>query len=291
MDSRLLRFFVTVYEEKNLTRAAKRNFVSQPNVSNGIKDLEYQLGVVLFHRSKKGVVPTAEGHQLYPRAKRLVTELNDLSQQFKTLDFTCEITIGIASGLAQEQKQQFFRQSNAVLGSVQWEVGEIHRDRDLNLLVREWKFEGTLFQPLWKEAYVLCIPEGHALLKKDAIALQDLIGEPFIHCPPCEAHQQCLSLLNAQGEAPKTVANCHSKEEVLSLLMAGVGLTFLPEGLIDGWYGFEVRPFEGPVYHREVGIGYHRKSLQNPEIERLLQQFAKVGFSTRTFQELGGRYS
>lgn len=55
MDERLLRFFVAVYEEKNLTRAAEKCFVSQPNISNGLKQLEEIIEKQLFLRNKRGV--------------------------------------------------------------------------------------------------------------------------------------------------------------------------------------------------------------------------------------------
>ena len=55
MDIRLLKFFIAVYEQKNLTRAAQQCFVSQPNISNGIKQLEDELGKNPFWKDiKKG---------------------------------------------------------------------------------------------------------------------------------------------------------------------------------------------------------------------------------------------
>ena len=107
------------------------------------------------------------------------------------------------------------------------------------------------------------------------IDLEDLSGEPFIHCPPCEAHQQCLGILNKTGNKWNTVANCTSKTEVLSLLMAGIGITFLPENLIKPWTGFETRPHNGPRYYREIGLSFPQESLKNPAIENIIKLFSK----------------
>lgn len=54
MDLRLLKSFFAVYEEKNITLAAERCFVSQPSISNAIKQLEEELNTSLFVRHKKG---------------------------------------------------------------------------------------------------------------------------------------------------------------------------------------------------------------------------------------------
>lgn len=290
MDVRLLKFFISVYEQKNLTRAAKECFVSQPNISNGIKQLEEELGKELFVRHKRGVEIKPEAHYLYPRAKRLVSEVSSLSNTFKEKEFINKITIGITESLPQEYKQQFFRKVSRLVDSLEWDVRGIHRDCELNLLVREWKFDEDLFLPLWKENYVLCIPNEHHLIKKDEITLKDLENETFIHCPTCEAHQQFLSILNYDTSKMITIAHCSTKTETLSFLMAGLGITFLPEYFVDGWYGFEIKPFTGPQYFREVGLSYSAKSLKNIAIARVIDYFSKNKLSGNSFSNFGKYY-
>jgi len=287
MDARLLKFFIAVYEEKNLTRASERCFVSQPNISNGIKQLEEELGQTLFERHKKGVELKTEAHYLYPIAKRLVGELKSLDGIFKNKEFKNKIQIGIAESLPQEHKQQFFRTASDLCDSVEWTTKDIGRENEINLLVREWKNEEDLFLPLWQEDYVLCIPNGHHLLNKDIIDLKDLETENFIHCLPCEAHKQCLSILNTETNKMLTVANCSSKTETLTMVMAGLGVTFLPEAFVDGWYGFEVKKYNGPRYYREVGLAYPRKSLQNPAIAKIVNYFSKNELKTDKFDDFG----
>src|SRR5262249_7271328 len=83
MDMRELRYFIAVFEERNLTAAAKRCFVSQPSISVAIANLEQELGTVLFIRHKKGVAPTASADDLYPLARRLVGQAEALPQPFQ----------------------------------------------------------------------------------------------------------------------------------------------------------------------------------------------------------------
>ena len=278
MDTRLLNFFVAVYEQKNLTRAAEQCFVSQPNISNGIKQLEEDLNKTLFIRHKRGVELTPEAHHLYPIAKRLLSELSNLKTIFKQEKFKNKVKIGITESLPQQYKQQFFKTVNSLSGSIEWDIQTIDRNCELNMLVREWKYDDELFLPLWKEDYVLCIPDGHHLLNKSIIDLKtDLKDVHFIHCPPCEAHKQCISIVSAEHTNMITVANCSTKTETLTILMAGVGITFLPQHFADGWYGFETRSYSGPRYYREVGLSYSRKSLNNPAVANIITHFSKHG--------------
>ncbi|MBB3698322.1 LysR family transcriptional regulator [Flammeovirga yaeyamensis] len=274
MDERLLRFFVAVYEEKNISRAAEKCFVSQPNISNGIKNIEELLGKELFVRHKKGVTIKEEGHQLYPIAKRILGELNEIPELFKQKDFKQKVILGVADSLPQSLKKKFFLQIDEEVSNIEWDIRAIGRDCDLNLLVREWKFEEHLFLPLWKEDYVLCIPDHHPLCDKDEIEITDLKGEPFIHCPPCEAHQQSLSILNDLGGKWKTVANCATKNDVLTLLVSGLGITFLPESFVREWNGFQIKKYKGPVSYREVGLSYPKDSLSNPAVAEIVKLFS-----------------
>lgn len=288
MEERLLKFFIAVYEGKNLTRAANKCFVSQPNISNGIKLFESKMNCTLFKRHQRGVEPTNEAHYLYPIAKRILNELNDLPNIFTKSAFKNEVKIGIADSLPQEYKLQFIKKVNELNSNVFWTVNHCNENNEINLLVKEWKKEEDLFLPLWQEDYLLCIPNGHKLLAKNEIDLvADLKDENFIHCPPCEAHKQCISILNFANKTINTVGNCSTKTETLTLLMAGLGLTFLPEYFIDGWYGFETRPYKGPRYYREVGLAYSRHSLQNPAIAKTINYFSKNKLKANKFNNFG----
>ncbi|MFA9597142.1 LysR family transcriptional regulator [Citrobacter telavivensis] len=76
LDIRLLRYFVVVAEENNMSRAAQRLFMSQPPLSRHIRQLEERLGVTLFVRHTKGLTLTNEGLQVLEIVRPLL-ELQD----------------------------------------------------------------------------------------------------------------------------------------------------------------------------------------------------------------------
>lgn len=76
MDIRVLRYFVTIAQELNMSRAAELLNVSQPALSRQIADLEDELGVKLFRREHRHLALTQEGHYLLGRAQQIVGLVN-----------------------------------------------------------------------------------------------------------------------------------------------------------------------------------------------------------------------
>lgn len=74
----LYKTFITVVEEKNITKASNKLYISQPAISFNIKQLESELGGELFERTNKGVIPTHLGEELYKRVKPIINQLDSL---------------------------------------------------------------------------------------------------------------------------------------------------------------------------------------------------------------------
>lgn len=97
LDVRRIRYFVAVYEEGSIKRAAQRENVVQPAVSVQIKQLEAELALQLFDRSPQGIQPTPAGHHLYGLCADLLRRLHWTEQQI--LDFGGSIAGAISIGV------------------------------------------------------------------------------------------------------------------------------------------------------------------------------------------------
>ena len=99
MDIRILRYFLAVAREENMTKAAEQLHVTQPTLSKALRSLEEELGKKLFTRHSFSIRLTEEGHLLRNRAEDLVSMADKITQEFVTLD---DITGGdIYFGLAE----------------------------------------------------------------------------------------------------------------------------------------------------------------------------------------------
>jgi len=84
MEIRVLKYFLAVAREENITRAAALLHITQPTLSRQLMQMEEELGIKLFRRSKHSIVLTEEGMLLRRRAQEIV----DLAKKIGTFDIS-----------------------------------------------------------------------------------------------------------------------------------------------------------------------------------------------------------
>ncbi|WP_285110287.1 LysR family transcriptional regulator [Pediococcus sp. AC40] len=192
MDIRVLRYFVTIAQELNMSRAAELLNVSQPALSRQIADLEDELGVKLFRREHRHLALTQEGHYLLGRAQQIVGLVNKTTYHLQKQDVisgTIEIGAGESSGITplMETLHQIMRQYPEVrvnLRSGNYE--DILAGLDAGLLefgvlmgYHNLNNYNTLQLPEENRWGVLMRADAQ-LAEKDVIQPIDLVGRPLI---------------------------------------------------------------------------------------------------------------
>ncbi|AJR07139.1 LysR family transcriptional regulator [Photobacterium gaetbulicola] len=277
MDLRLLRFFVAVYEEKNITLAAERCFVSQPSISHAIKQLEEELSTTLFERHKKGVDLTDEAHYLYPLAVRLLGDVNRLPLLFQQRTECLPLRLGNFPDLSQAALARVFRTLREHIPNVLLELVDHDAPADARLTLDMFKQDDEIFLPLWEEDYVLCMLPSHPLAKLDTVRPEQLHQHDFIECPPCEAHQQTIGLLACDGLAVNLVAKAEHKTQVMHLVQAGLGISFLPTGVLETATELVTVPLDGPRMFRRLGLCYPANKTLNPALAETIKALSQSG--------------
>lgn len=279
LDLRLLRLFIAIYEEKNITAAAERCHVSQPSLSAGLRQLEEALGDSLFVRGKKGVVAKDPAHYLYPHAVKLVEEARRLPELFRQKATRARLNIAIMPDLSRRRVAGLLQQVQRVLPQLDLTLSDYATPADCRLTLDALRREDEIFLPLWEEDYVLCVPVDHPLASRERIELAELQHYDFIECPPCEAHQQTIGLLACDRLTLNLVAKAESKGLVMALVLAGVGISFLPDGLVEDEAGLCTLPVSGPRMFRRIGLCYPAHQTLNPALRELIPELAGYGAS------------
>jgi DNA-binding transcriptional LysR family regulator len=269
MDIRHLKAFLAVFEERNITSAAQRLFISQPTLSVTIKQLEQELGATLFIRQPRGVEVTEEARVLYLQARRMVAEAEALSRLFRGGANRAPMELGVEGDIADSQIQGFLRMAHQALPSLLLTLHEGCQG-NARLAVEEMCCEDELFLPLWEESYVMALPAAHPM----AQGSQEQCWTPidnWITCPQHVSHQRLMALY---GGSPESVAgHAGSLKQALHMVAAGVGVAMLPQSLVAGYEGVVARAWHLPAPTRRVGLCYAAQALELPTLRALHEYF------------------
>jgi len=268
MDIRHLKAFLAVFEERNITAAAQRLFISQPTLSVTIKQLEQELGAALFLRQPRGVEVSDEARVLYPQARRMVAEAEALSRLFRAGENRAPLVLGVEGDIADSQIEAFVRLAHQGLPNLLLTLQE-GCVGDARLAVEELCCEDELFLPLWEEPYVMALPVEHAMARDEGRAWVPI--KDWITCPQHVSHQRLMALY---GRSPEAVAgHAGSLKQAMHLVAAGVGVAMLPLSLAQGHPGVVTRALHLPAPSRRVGLCYAAQALELPTLRGLHDYF------------------
>lgn len=254
-DLRALGYFVAAFEERSVTAAARRCFVAQPSISMAIKGLEEALGTVLFERSRSGLAPTPAGERLYPRACSLLAQSTAMVRDFRD---SPRATLGLYlqdDVLVQTAAPLIALLDQHLLGAV-LRITASMDEAQLGLVAEGCRRAGDVFVPLWREPYVMLVPESHPLRFRKSFAWDDLQGMPLIERPYCPLQQSFARLLAERGVVPDVRASAAREELLLHMVELGLGLAIVPASHAHHARRTVVRPLEaGPVaFERHLGL-------------------------------------
>ena len=120
-----MKYAVEVAGAGSINKASEKLLVAQPNLSRSIKELESDLGIVIFDRSSRGMVLTPEGEEFIRHAKRILQEINDVENMFRSeepkaqklsifaprLSCISDVFVRFAAGLGGDQTELSYRET------------------------------------------------------------------------------------------------------------------------------------------------------------------------------------
>ena len=193
MEIRVLRYFLAIAREENMTRAAKYLHVTQPTLSKQIKQLEEEIGKKLFIRSNYSIKLTDEGLLLRKRAEDILSMVDKTMEEFQALD---DITGGdIYIGAAESESFSYFatvakdlqlQYPNVKfhLYSGNTEVIAERLDRgllDFAIIVQEVDLSKyNYIKTPTSDTWGVIMRKDSPLAKKEYITIEDLIDLPLI---------------------------------------------------------------------------------------------------------------
>lgn len=279
ISPRLLNYFLAVAEELSFSRAAQRLHISQPPLSQHIKQLEAQLGARLFLRSTRRVELTEAGalllremRQVHQHTQRSLQQVSQIGRGLSGL-----VRIGLVGSAAWGELLPALRRLGIECPGLQWSFEELKPDQQLEALLQHridlglWReapaaglpplLESRLIQT---EALRVALPGGHRLLKRHRgpLSLQALTDEAFVWVSsgPHGLGSYLARSLPLRGLVPRSGPRVQEPQTALALVAAGYGVTLLPERYARiGWPGVGFRALREDL-RADLYAVFHRQS-------------------------------
>jgi DNA-binding transcriptional LysR family regulator len=246
VDTRLLRYFAAVAAEGNLTHAAQRLFVSQPALTKQIRQLENQLGVRLFVRSRAGMALTAAGQALAERVPTVLAEWDRALREAKSADSEAArvLRVGFLAGAANEATQPIlaafarrrpgWRVEMRAAAWVDPTAGLASGDVDVALLRLPFPDQDNLrVEVLFTEPRWVALPTAHPLARREHISFRDLWDEPFVAAPADTGawRDWWLGMDEREGHPVRigAVTDTGQPDDWLTAIATGQGIALAPE--------------------------------------------------------------
>jgi LysR family hca operon transcriptional activator len=298
LELRHLRYFVAVAEARSLKLAAEEKLrTTQPSLSRQIRDLEDEVGTALLIRGAKGVELTPAGRVFLDHARVMLSQAEVAVQSARQIAHPAKPSFALGFMIGHDrtwlpEALKLLRDElpniHVVIStqnSPQLATALLHGGIDLAFLRREDGGNELEFRTLVEESFEVFLPSNHRLAAKDAIDVQDIVGETFISVSgtalSISGKQPALrraidKYLKDNGIEIRPSHEVDNLGGVMSLIPSTRGLallplyarTFLPDSVTT-------RPLRGLGPKIDLSVGY-RKANSSPILKLFLSRIDEL---------------
>ena len=289
MEIRVLRYFLEIAREENMTRAAERLHISQPSLSRQMKELEAELGKKLFVRSSYSIHLTEEGMLLRKRAEDLLAMADKITNEFQTMDDIAggDVYIGCAESYLIKYLAHAVKNLNLRYDGIHYHITSGDTEQVTERLDRGLFDMAFIVEPpdLSKYNY-LEIPEHDTwgvLMRKDcplaekkAIRIEDILEYP-IFCSEQAARVDLPRWCGENTDQLNILATFNLANNEAVFAKEGLGIALVFEHLINTSPDSELcfRPII-PALHTKMYVIWKKYQVFTPVAELLLEELKTI---------------
>jgi LysR family transcriptional regulator, hydrogen peroxide-inducible genes activator len=246
MEVHQLRYFCAVADTGSFTRAAEREQVAQPSLSQQIMKLEEELGVRLFDRLGRAVRLTDPGQVFLPRARTILSELRAAKEEVAERQSTVSgaVCVGVIPTIAPYFlpariavfSRRYPQASITVVEDVTVHLLDRLRGGLVDLAIMALPARGHDLEcfPLLTERLFAILPKGHDLARRRTVLMKELRQEPFLllrddHC----FRETAIEVCKRARILPQIVFESGQFSSILGMVAAGLGISIVPEMALE----------------------------------------------------------
>lgn len=200
MTLQQLKYVVTVAEKGTISEAAKSLFISQPSLTNAVKELEKEMKITIFHRTNKGILVTNAGDEFLSYARQVLEQANLLEEKYgdgqmrrpkfsvstQHYSFAVNAFVELIQKYAGEEYDFNLRETQTYeiiedVALMKSELGILYLDdENKNVITRALREKELVFTPLFEAKPHVFISSAHPLATKKTVDWDDLAPYPYL---------------------------------------------------------------------------------------------------------------
>lgn len=265
MEMHQVRYFLTVCETLNFTRAAEICNVAQPSLTKAIKNLEGELGGELIRRERSQSHLTDLGRLMKPHLEKIYAASEAAKADadgFHTME-RAVVNLGVMSTIGPSKMINFIAKLRDDIPSLDLNIIEASGKELLEQLLKGELDVGLIglpnlpdrldVIPLYKERYTIAFAEGHRFEQMDTVPIQELDGEDYLIRVHCEFSDHFKELGLDWTVKPNVRYRSEREDWVQAMVLAHMGCSIMPEFMPDR-SGLAMRPVIDPGVSRTISL-------------------------------------
>lgn len=246
MDIKHLQYFIEVSNYNSFSRAANHLFITQPTISKMIKNLETELGVELFDRSRKKLALTDAGQVILEQAKLIDKAFNNLETELDNLTglkkghiriglppiFNAHFFLKIVGSFHEKYPGITFQLVEDGSKKIEEDVG--NNLLDVGIIVLPTKDEIFDHFAFMEEDLKLILHPSHPLAEREEVDLAELANESFIlFNKDFVLNDRIIHSCNSVGFNPHIISESAHRSFIEEMVAFKLGISLLPESICD----------------------------------------------------------
>jgi LysR family transcriptional regulator, hydrogen peroxide-inducible genes activator len=242
MEMHEVRYFLAVCDTLNFTRAAERCNVSQPSLTRAIQKLEAEFGGQLFRRERAATHLTDLGSLVRPQLERIAKDaeaVKSTANSFLRMK-DAPLSLGIMCTIGPLRCVAFLSRFQKDHPGIELTMTEDTPARLIELL-GEGKIDVAVMaqpdpfperfdvHPLYRENFVVAFPAGHRFDQMNAVRIAEVGGESYLSRINCEYYDAIGDICERCNAPLKDAYRSEREDWIQSMVMAGMGICFMPE--------------------------------------------------------------
>ena len=280
------KIFCDLVESESFSRAAKLNSITQSAVSQQLRAMEKNFGVLIVDRSQKQFRLTREGQKLYESAKEILylyDKLNsELQEMKKVISGTIHISTVYSIGLHELPPyiKTFLKKYPEVNCRVEYRRANmvyediLHNSIDIGLVAYAQKHKQIEVIPFHDDILVLAVSPEHPLAKRKTVDLKDLQNQKFVGFEPDIPTRKATDEIFREAKIEiDPVMEFDNVETVKRAVEINAGIAILPQTTVirEQAQGLlKVIKFKGKTYKRPLAIIHRKGRVLTPAMKKLI---------------------